>query len=116
VVCAVASGAYAMSALYDFTGTPGSTAATAAATATPAFGPLAALGLLLVTGCTVATLLTAAVEAKQARADTTAALQRLGAPGTVLRGAAALRAAALLAVFGPLTLLVAELAALPLAR
>ena len=34
----------------------------------------------------------------------------------MLRSAAALRAGALLAVFGPLTLVVAELAALPLAR
>ncbi|MDQ1048922.1 hypothetical protein [Streptomyces sp. V4I2] len=101
VVCAVASGAYAMAALYD--------------TAEPSFGPLTTLGLLLVTGCTVATLLTAATEAKHARADTTAALLRLGAPATMLRSAAALRAGALLALFGPLTLIVAELAALPLA-
>ncbi|GAA3994875.1 hypothetical protein OG252_16295 [Streptomyces sp. NBC_01352] len=101
VVCAVASGAYAMAALYD--------------TAEPSFGPLTTLGLLLVTGCTVATLLTAATEAKHARADTTAALLRLGAPATMLRSAAALRAGALLALFGPLTLVVAELAALPLA-
>ncbi|WP_030667201.1 hypothetical protein [Streptomyces cellulosae] len=101
VVCAVASGAYAMAALYD--------------TTEPSFGPLTTLGLLLVTGCTVATLCTAAVEAKQARAEITAALLRLGAPAALLRSAAALRAGALLAVFGPLTLLVAELAALPLA-
>ncbi|MDH6624154.1 hypothetical protein M2271_001951 [Streptomyces sp. LBL] len=100
VVCAVASGTYAMAALYD--------------TAEPSFGPLTILGLLLVIGCTVATLITAAVEAKQARADTTAALFRLGAPATLLRSAAALRAGALLTLFGPLTLVVAELAALPL--
>nr|WP_303713950.1 hypothetical protein [Kutzneria buriramensis]WKX12994.1 hypothetical protein Q4V64_37915 [Kutzneria buriramensis] len=102
VVCAVASGTYAMTALYDTDG--------------PSFGPLTTLGLLLVTGCTVATLLTAAVEAKHTRADTTAALVRLGAPTTMLRSAAALRASALLTLFGPLTLIVAELAALPLAR
>jgi hypothetical protein len=101
VVCAVASGAFAMTALYD----PDA----------PSFGPLTTLGGLLVTGCTVATLLTAALEAKHARADTTAALLRLGAPATMLRSAAALRAGALLALFLPLTLLVAELAALPLA-
>ncbi|WP_043680567.1 hypothetical protein [Streptomyces xylophagus] len=101
VVCAVASGAFAMTALYD----PNA----------PSFGPLTTLGGLLVTGCTVATLLTAALEAKHARADTTAALLRLGAPATMLRSAAALRAGALLALFLPLTLLVAELAALPLA-
>lgn len=102
VVCAVASATYAMAELHH----PGS----------DAFGPLTTLGALLVTGCTVATLLTAAVEAKHSRADTTAALLRLGAPATMLRSAAALRAGAVLALFGPLTLVVAELAAMPLAR
>ncbi|MEV0736341.1 hypothetical protein AB0I51_10270 [Streptomyces sp. NPDC050549] len=101
VVCAVTSGGFAMTALY--------------AADAPAFGPLTTLGLLLVTGCTVATLLTAALEAKHARAETTAALLRLGAPAAMLRSAAALRAGALLALFLPLTLFVAELAALPLA-
>ncbi|WP_030168173.1 hypothetical protein [Streptomyces sp. NRRL S-813] len=102
VVCAVASGTYAMGVLYE-----GST---------PVLGPLTALGTLLVAGCTVATLLTAAVEARQARADVTAALLRLGAPATTLRSAAALRAGVLLAVFVPLTFLIADLAALPLTR
>ncbi|MFF9243232.1 hypothetical protein ACF1AL_30795 [Streptomyces sp. NPDC014801] len=102
VVCAVASAAFAVTVLRD----PGS----------PALGPLTTLGASVVAGCTVGTLLTAAVEARQDRADTVAALLRLGAPATMLRSAAALRAAALLAVFGPLTLLVAELAALPLTR
>ncbi|MEV5882965.1 hypothetical protein AB0L74_09655 [Streptomyces sp. NPDC052020] len=101
VVCAVASAAYAAAAL---------------SAGPPDFGPLGTLGALMVAGCTVATLLTKAVEARQARADTAAALRRLGAPGTMLRTAAVLRAAALLALFAPLTLLVAELAALPLAR
>ncbi|MEV0477030.1 hypothetical protein [Streptomyces prunicolor] len=100
VVCAVASGGFAMTALYDADA--------------PAFGPLTTLGGLVVTGCTVATLLTAALEAKHAHADTTAALLRLGAPAAMLRSAAALRAGALLALFLPLTLVVAELAALPL--
>lgn len=101
IVCAVTSGVYAMATLYDDpTG--------------PEVGPLTTLGLLLVTSCTIATLLTAAVEAKHARSDTTAALLRMGAPATMLRSAAALRAGALLALFGPLTLVVAELAALPL--
>ncbi|MEU6272724.1 hypothetical protein ABZ871_09940 [Streptomyces populi] len=100
VVCAAASGGFAMTALY--TG------------ARPAFGPLTTLGALLVAGCTLLTLATAAVEARQARADTTAALLRLGAPALLLRGAAALRAGALFAVFAPLTWAVAELAALPL--
>ncbi|GHD43771.1 hypothetical protein GCM10010335_47740 [Streptomyces galbus] len=100
VLCAVASGAYAMAAL----GTDSATA-----------GPLTVLGGLVVAGCALATLGTAAVEARQARAETTAALVRLGAPATALRGAAALRAGALLALFVPLTALVAELASVPLA-
>ncbi|MER5831674.1 hypothetical protein ABT116_12755 [Streptomyces sp. NPDC002130] len=102
VVSAVLSAAWAMALLHAPDGL--------------ALGPLTTLGVLLVTGCTTATLLTAAVEARQARAGTTAALLRLGAPATMLRSAAALRAGALLALFGPLTLTVAELAALPLAR
>lgn len=102
VVCAVLSAAWAMALLHAPDGL--------------SLGPLTTLGVLLVTGCTTATLLMAAVEARQARAGTTAALMRLGAPATTLRSAAALRAGALLAVFGPLTLAVAELAALPLAR
>ncbi|MFD8524028.1 hypothetical protein ACFV2D_28970 [Streptomyces capillispiralis] len=101
VVCAVISAAYAMASVQD-----GRDASS---------GPLVTLGVLLVAGCTVATLLTAAVEAKQARAGTTAALRRLGAPTATLRRAAALRAGALLALFGPLTLAVAELSAWPLA-
>ncbi|WP_425246867.1 hypothetical protein [Streptomyces sp. NEAU-NA10] len=104
ILCAVASGAYGMTALYD-----------SSAPSHPTAGPLTTLGALLVVGCALATVLTAAVEARQARADTTAALLRLGAPATVLRGAAALRAGALAALFVPLTLIVAELAALPLA-
>lgn len=101
VVCAVASGAYATATLY--------------ADARPSVGPLSTLGTVLVAGCTVATLATAAVEAKQARADTVAALVRLGAPATVLRTAALLRAGVLAAVCAPLTWAVAELAAMPLA-
>ncbi|MFD6818996.1 hypothetical protein ACFWC5_01355 [Streptomyces sp. NPDC060085] len=100
VVCAVASGAFAATALY--TGSR------------PAFGPLTTLGALLVAGCTLLTLVTAAVEAKQARADTTAALLRMGAPAATLRAAAALRVGTLFAAFAPLTWAVAELAALPL--
>ncbi|MFE5010198.1 hypothetical protein ACFRJ3_37175 [Streptomyces sp. NPDC056696] len=101
VVCAVASGAYAGLTLWSGR--------------QPDLGPLSALGAVLVMGCTVATLLTAATEAKHARSDTTAALLRLGAPVSLLRGAAGLRAAALFSVFGLLTWAVAELAALPLA-
>ncbi|MFF8995734.1 hypothetical protein ACF09H_38550 [Streptomyces sp. NPDC014983] len=99
VLCAVAAG-YAMTALY--------------AAPARAFGPLSALGALVVAGCAFATLLTVAVETRQCRAETNAALLRLGAPATVLRGAAALRALALLAFFTPLTLAIAALAALPL--
>ncbi|MBW5420492.1 hypothetical protein GKQ77_02770 [Streptomyces sp. BG9H] len=102
VLCAVASGAYASAVLY--------------AGPRPGVGPLTTLGALLVAGCAVLTLATAAVEARQSRADTTAALLRLGAPATMLRGSAALRAGALTAVFAPLTWIVAELAALPLGR
>lgn len=102
VVCAVASGAYAAVAL--------------SGGAAPDPGPLTALGALLVAGCAVAALLTAAVEARQSRSATIAALRRLGAPATTLRSAAALRAGALLALFVPLTLVIAALAALPLAR
>ncbi|WP_042168153.1 hypothetical protein [Streptomyces sp. NBRC 110035] len=101
VVCAVLSGAYALGSLHYADGL--------------SVGPLTLLGVLLVTGCTVATLLTAAVEAKQAHAGTTAALLRLGAPASTPRRAAALRAGTLLALFGPLTVVVAELSTLPLA-
>ncbi|MGW0467989.1 hypothetical protein ACWDX6_22415 [Streptomyces sp. NPDC003027] len=100
VVCAVASGGLAAATLYD-TGTAG-------------FGLLTGLGAALVTACTTATLLTTALESKQSRAHTTEALLRLGAPPTVLRTAALLRAGALLAVFLPVTWLVASLAAVPL--
>jgi hypothetical protein len=100
VVCAVASGAYAM--------------VTLSSGARPTVGPLTLLGALVVAGCAVLTLATAAVEARRAHADTTAALLRLGAPSMLPRWAALLRAGALLAVFGPLTWTVARLAALPL--
>ncbi|WP_406725267.1 hypothetical protein WJ438_12195 [Streptomyces sp. GD-15H] len=99
VVCAVLSAAYAMGSHYA----DGLSA-----------GPLTLLGVLVVMGCTMATLLTAAVEAKHAHAGTTAALLRLGAPASTPRRAAVLRAGALLALFGPLTVVVAGLSALPL--
>lgn len=101
VVCAVASGAYAGISLY--------------AREEPGTGALSMLGGLLVAGCAVATLLVAAVEARQSRVGTVEALLRLGAPATLLRAAAGLRAVLLLAVFAPLTWGVAELAALGLA-
>ncbi|WP_030382196.1 MULTISPECIES: hypothetical protein [unclassified Streptomyces] len=105
VLCAVASGAYATARVYA-----------AAHGAPPAFGPLSSLGALLVAGCALATLATAAVEARRDRAGTTAALLRIGAPATLLRAAALLRTTALLVVLAPLTWLIAELAALPLTR
>ncbi|MCL6292184.1 hypothetical protein [Streptomyces sp. 43Y-GA-1] len=101
VVCAVVSAAIAASALYGGDERP--------------YGPLTALGAVLVLGCTTATLLTSALEAKHARAHTVEALLRMGAPAATLRRATALRAGALLALFAPLTWVIAQLAALPLA-
>ncbi|MEW2177320.1 hypothetical protein AB0890_13445 [Streptomyces sp. NPDC005406] len=100
IVCAVLSAVVAAYALYGTGPRP--------------FGPLTALGAVLVIGCTTATLLTSALEARQARAETARALLRLGAPASALRAATALRATALLLVFAPLTWAIAELAALPL--
>jgi hypothetical protein len=100
VVCAVASGSYAAVTLF--------------AQNQPGAGPMTLLGGVTVAGCTVATLLMAAAQARQSRAHTTAALLRLGAPRGLLRTAVALRTGALLALFAPLTWAVAELAALPL--
>ncbi|MEV5974392.1 hypothetical protein [Streptomyces sp. NPDC051921] len=98
VVCAVGSGAVAALSLHGG--------------AVP--GPLTWLGSVLVVGCTTATLLTAALESKQSRTHTTEALLRLGAPPTVLRTTALLRAGVLLVVFVPLTWTVGALAAIPL--
>lgn len=100
VVCAVLSAVIAAFALYGTGPRP--------------FGPLTALGAVLVLGCTTATLLTSALEAKQARAHLAQTLLRLGAPVSALRAAAALRAGVLLVVFAPITWAIAELAALPL--
>ncbi|MGY0491454.1 hypothetical protein [Streptomyces sp. WG-D5] len=105
VVCAVASGAVAAVTLYGGDGGPARASGV---------GPLATLGAVLVVGCAVATLATASFEARRARRHTTEALLRIGAPATALRGAAALRTAMLLAVFGPLTWVVAQLSAAPL--
>ncbi|MFI0167196.1 hypothetical protein [Streptomyces sp. NPDC017095] len=102
VVCAVASAGCALTIVHG--------------SAAPGHDPLSALGALVVAGSTLATLLTAAVETRQCRAGTTAALLRLGAPPVLLRGAAALRAVALVALFGPLVLVIAALSALPLSR
>ncbi|MFF3321068.1 hypothetical protein [Streptomyces sp. NPDC002889] len=100
VVCAVASAAFAASTVYG--------------RSPDVFGPLTALGMVLVVTCTTATLLTAALEARQARSHTRTTLLRLGTPLTALRQATALRVAALLVTFVPLTWTVATLAATPL--
>ncbi|NNJ06806.1 hypothetical protein HHX38_22120 [Streptomyces sp. PKU-MA01144] len=102
VVCAVVSALIAASALAGERPQP--------------FGPLTALGAVLVAACTVAALLTSAVEARQARAATRAGLLELGASASLLQATALLRAVVLLAVFAPLTWAVGELAALPLRR
>ncbi|MER8068699.1 hypothetical protein ABTZ59_10475 [Streptomyces sp. NPDC094034] len=101
VLCAVVSGAFAAASLYG----PGDERP---------FGPLTGLGAALVIGCTAATVLTAFLEARQARFATTESLYRLGAPATLLRTAAAVRATTILVVFAPLTWAVAALAAIPL--
>ncbi|MGW1026872.1 hypothetical protein ACWD4J_24815 [Streptomyces sp. NPDC002577] len=100
LLCAVASGVYAAGRLYG-----GNHLAP---------GPLTLLGTVVVAGCAIATLLTAAGESRQFHADTTATLVQMGAPAKVLRGTAVLRAGTLFVVFAPLTWAVAELAAVPL--
>ncbi|MDX3854394.1 hypothetical protein [Streptomyces sp. AK02-01A] len=102
VLCAVVSGAFAAASLYG----PGDERP---------FGPLTDLGAGLIVGCAAATLLNAALEARQVRALTTVSLQHSGAAPALLRTAAAVRAAALLAAFAPLTWAVSALAAIPLA-
>lgn len=105
VLCAV--GAAALTALAP-TG-PGGGAA-------PPLGPLTVPAAVLVALCAAASLLTAAVESRQARSAARAALLDLGTPCTVLRTAVGLRAAALLAGCVPLVWGVAQLASLALAR
>ncbi|RLL69108.1 hypothetical protein [Streptomyces sp. Z26] len=104
VLCAVASGALAAAELYG----------TAPDGGARAFGPLTALGAALVVCCATASALTAATACRAERAPVTATLLRLGAPRGLLRGAAALRGAVLLAVLAPVTWGVGVLAALPL--
>ncbi|MEV7869272.1 hypothetical protein AB0P17_25000 [Streptomyces sp. NPDC088124] len=103
VLCAVLSGTFAAASLYG-----------------PAddrpFGPLTALGATLVIGCTAATVLIAALEARQARASVTENLRLSGTPASLLRTAVVVRTATVVAVFTPLTWAVAALAAIPLSR
>ncbi|WP_049565501.1 hypothetical protein [Streptomyces sp. SBT349] len=77
------------------------------------FGPLGTLGTGVVLVCAVGTVATVAVEARAERRSAIATLLRLGAPRGLLRGAAALRAATLLALVLPLTWLTAFLFTLP---
>ncbi|MFE2942764.1 hypothetical protein ACFXKG_27475 [Streptomyces sp. NPDC059255] len=103
VLCAVLSGTFAAASLYG------------PADARP-FGPLTALGATLVIGCTAATVLIAALEARQARTSVTENLRLVGTPASLLRTAVVVRTAAVVAVFTPLTWAVAALAAIPLSR
>ncbi|CAL9556427.1 hypothetical protein SUDANB120_04552 [Streptomyces sp. enrichment culture] len=77
-------------------------------------GPLTGPAFALTVLCAAATLLAAAVEVRQSRAASRAALADLGAPGSVLRTAATVRAAALLAVCLPVCWGVARLTSLAL--
>ncbi|MBL1101259.1 hypothetical protein [Streptomyces coffeae] len=104
VLCAIAASSYAVARL-DGTGSGRS--------GDQLLGPLTVLGAALVVVCAVATTLTAALEARDARRRTTDALLRLGAPSRLLRGAAAVRAAALVALLSPLTWVVAHLTTMP---
>ncbi|MFE3829293.1 hypothetical protein [Streptomyces sp. NPDC059092] len=101
VLCAVVSGTFAAASLYS-------------PTDERPFGPLTALGATLVIGCTAATVLAAALEARQTRASATESLRLAGAPAGLLRTAVLVRAATVVVVFVPLTWAVAALAAIPL--
>ncbi|WP_372409952.1 hypothetical protein [Streptomyces luteireticuli] len=107
VLCAVASGALAAAELYGAAWEP---------SGPRPFGPLTGLGAAVVMACVTATAITAALDARQIRSETTTALLRLGIPASLLRGAAAVRTTVLVAVLAPLTWVIAELTALPLLR
>ncbi|GHF49243.1 hypothetical protein GCM10010218_33070 [Streptomyces mashuensis] len=107
VLCAVASGALAAAELYGAGWDGGG--------ARP-FGPLTGLGAAVVMACVTATAITASLDTRHARHRTVAALERLGIPASLLRGAAAVRTGVLLLVLAPLTWVVAELTVLPLNR
>lgn len=106
VVCAVASALVGVVALHGSAALHGSGGRPA--------GPLTLLGVVLVTAGAVGALLSAAVEAGHARRPVTDALTGLGAPASLLRGAAALRGVVVIAAVVPVTWAVAELAASPL--
>lgn len=113
VLCAVGSGALAAAQLYG-SAQGGDGAAGTAGAAEAVYGPLTVLGAVLVMGCATVSALTAAAESRTYRAPATATLLQLGAPRSLLRRAAALRAAVLVAALGPVTWAVGRLAALPL--
>ncbi|MEV8534211.1 hypothetical protein [Streptomyces sp. NPDC051211] len=104
LLCAVAAAGFTALALRDRGGLP------------LPLGPLTGPAAALVAGCAAATLVTAAVEARQARTENRETLLGLGTPGRVLRTAATLRATALLAVCAPLSWGVAQLTAAALTR
>ena len=79
-------------------------------------GPLTVAGLLLVPVCSAVSALAAIAVWQSERTPVAALLYRLGAPHRLLRRAAALRTAALLAALVPLVWLVSGLAALPVLR
>ncbi|GAA0446995.1 hypothetical protein [Streptomyces olivaceiscleroticus] len=110
VLMAAASGGYAGYVVYG----PGAFALQGPGSRA-SFGPLTALGAVLVLFCTTLCVLTAVAESRTARSATTEALRRLGTPAGLLRRAAALRASVLLVVLAAVTGGVAHLAASPLA-
>lgn len=79
-------------------------------------GPLTAFAATLIGVCVLAIAGIAMLEARSARARSTAALRDLGASPSLLRGAVVLRAGVLLAVAVPVTALVAGLATVPATR
>ncbi|MET9887705.1 hypothetical protein ABZZ20_32135 [Streptomyces sp. NPDC006430] len=104
VLCAIGAGLLTTAALRDRGGVP------------VPLGPMAVPAAALVVLCAAATLVTAVVEARQARSAARATLRDLGTPGAVLRTAATLRAAVLVAVCVPLSWGVAQLTSLALTR
>ncbi|MFG1809868.1 hypothetical protein [Streptomyces sp. NPDC049040] len=79
-------------------------------------GPVTTFAAALIGLCVLAIAGTAVLEARSARARSTAALRDVGASPALLRGAVALRAGVLLAVVVPLTALIAGLATVPATR
>ncbi|MDF9815967.1 hypothetical protein [Streptomyces sp. SPB162] len=100
VLCAITAGGLAASQLYG--------------TGDRRLGPLTGFAAALIVLCALATVLTAALEARRTREHSTAALVQLGASARLLRGAVGLRCATVLAVVVPVTALIAQLAASPL--